>query len=131
MVILSLASWNVSLSPERIVVFIPTSSAFFDMVPKISSASNPSFSMIVIFISFNISFITGICSASSSGIPCLVALYPSNILCLCVGAFKSNATAIYSGFKSSNSLNKMAKKPYIALVYIPSGVVNILELIIP
>ena len=64
-----------------------------------------------IFIAFNISFIIGICSASSSGIPFLFALYPSYSLCLAVGAFKSKATTKYSGLISSNSLNKIAKKP--------------------
>ena len=66
--------------------------------------------------SFNTSLIIGICTANSSGIPCLFALYPSYILCLAVGAFKSNATAKYSGLKSSIILNKIAKKPYTAFV---------------
>lgn len=58
----------------------------------------------------------GICSASSFGIPFLVALYPAYILCLAVGAFKSKATTIYSGSKSSRILNRIAKNPYTALV---------------
>ena len=65
---------------------------------------------------FNISFKIGIWLASSFGIPFLVALYPSYILCLAVGAERSKATAIYSGFKSSIILKKTAKKPYTALV---------------
>lgn len=79
----------------------------------------------------NTSFIIGICWANSSGIPFLVALYPSYNLCLAVGAFKSNATAIYCGSTSSNNLNKIAKNPYIAFVYVPSFVVSILLPIIP
>ena len=106
-----LASWNVSLSPETIVTSKPSLSPLFASVPKISSASYPSFSIIVIFILVKISLIIGICSASSFGIPFLVALYPSYILCLAVGAFRSNATAIYSGFTSSITLNNIAKKP--------------------
>ena len=35
---------------------------------------------------------------------------------LAVGAFKSNATAIYSGFNSSSSLNIIAKNPYTAFL---------------
>ena len=83
------------------------------------------------FIALNTSFIIGICSANSSGIPFLFALYPSYILCLAVGAFRSNATTKYSGFKSSNSLNNIAKNPYTAFVYFPSFVVSILLPIIP
>ncbi len=80
---------------------------------------------------FNISLIIGICCANSSGIPFLVALYPSYNLCLAVGAFRSKATTKYLGLTSSNNLNKIAKKPYTALVYFPSFVVNILLPIIP
>ena len=128
---LSVASWNVSLSPESIITSLPCFSPNLESVPNISSASYPSFSIISIFIAFSTSFITGICSASSSGIPFRFALYPSYILCLAVGAFKSNATAIYSGFTSSNNLNKIAKNPYTAFVYFPSFVVSILLPIIP
>lgn len=64
-----------------------------------------------IFIACRISFMIGICSANSSGIPFLFALYPSYNLCLAVGAFKSKATTKYSGLISSNNLNIMAKKP--------------------
>lgn len=84
-----------------------------------------------IFIAVNISFIIGICSANSSGIPFLFALYPSYNLCLSVGPFKSKDTAIYCGFKSSIILNKIDKNPYIAFVYFPSFVINILLPIIP
>ena len=84
-----------------------------------------------IFIAFNISFIIGICSASSSGIPFLFALYPSYSLCLAVGAFKSNATTIYWGSTSSNNLKRIAKKPYTAFVYVPSSVCNICVPAIP
>ena len=84
-----------------------------------------------IFIALNTSFIIGICSANSSGIPFLFALYPSYSLCLAVGAFKSNATTRYSGFTSSSNLNKIAKNPYTAFVYVPSLVVSILLPIIP
>ena len=83
------------------------------------------------FISLKIFFIIGIWVANSSGIPWRLALYPSYILCLAVGAFKSNATAIYLGFKSSTILNSIAKKPYTAFVYVPSSVVSIFEPIIP
>ena len=37
--ILSEVNWNVSLSPERMVTFIPSFSALFERVPKTSSAS--------------------------------------------------------------------------------------------
>ena len=87
--------------------------------------------MTLIFIDLRISFNIGICSASSFGIPFLVALYPSYNLCLAVGAFKSNVTIKYSGSISSSTLKSIAKKPYTAFVYLPSGVVSILFPIIP
>lgn len=84
-----------------------------------------------IFIAVNISFIIGICSANSSGIPFLFALYPSYSLCLAVGFFKSNDTTKYLGSISSNNLNNIAKNPYTAFVYFPSLVISILLPIIP
>ena len=83
------------------------------------------------FIALKISFIIGICSANSSGIPLRFALYPSYNLCLAVGAFKSNATTKYCGLTSSNNLKSIDKNPYTAFVYFPSFVVNILLPIIP
>ena len=83
-----------SLSPESITTSSPFCSPYLESVPIISSPSYPSFSIMSIFIALRTSFIIGICSASSVGIPFLFALYPSYILCLAVGAFKSNDTPI-------------------------------------
>ena len=62
--------------------------------PKTASASYPSCSTTVIFIALSSSFIRGTCCFSSGCIGFLVPLYPSNALCLNVGADKSNATVI-------------------------------------
>ena len=60
-----------------------------------------------------------------------VALYPSYSLCLCVGAFKSNVTTMYSGFISSIILNIIVRNPYIAFVYVPSSVIISFDDIVP
>ena len=58
---------------------MPSASAFLARVPKMSSASRPACSMIVIPIARNTSFITGTCSRSSSGMGFRVPLYASYI----------------------------------------------------
>ena len=103
---------------------IPILSHLLDSVPRRSSASSPSCSIVRIPIACKTSFINGTCCLSSSAIGFLVPLYASNILWRKVGACTSNATVRYSGFSSSRILNIIFKNPYIAFVWSPSAFVR-------
>ena len=70
-VVESSMSWKLSRSPVRINVLMPWDLA---SVPMMSSASIPSCSTYFIPITSNICLTTGICTASSSGMPRRVAL---------------------------------------------------------
>ena len=59
----------------------------------------------------SVSFKSGSCTASSSGIGLRCALYPSYISCRKVGAGRSKATQSESGVSLSSSFCKMARKP--------------------
>ena len=55
----------------------------------------------------------------SSGCRSLLAFYSVKISDLKVGDFVSKATARWVGFSLFNSSNKVLRKPYTALVFIP------------
>ena len=121
-VVLPSTSWRASLSPVTITVSPPCPAFTRAMVPSRSSASQPSSSYRRMFMASSTSFSTGICTASSSGIPLRWALYSAKALCRKVGARISKATASPSGFSSSSSLRSMLRKPKMALVGRPSRV---------
>ena len=121
-VVRPLMSWRESLSPVTITVSPPCSPFTLAMVPRRSSASQPSSSYRRMFMASSTSFSTGIWTASSSGIPLRWALYPAKALCRKVGARMSKATASPSGSSSSSSLNRILRKPKMALVGRPSRV---------
>ena len=63
------------------------------------------------FMARSTSFITGICWASSSGIPWRVALYCSYFSWRKVGPLRSKATQRASGFSSWRTFSRMFRKP--------------------
>ncbi|MPN60788.1 hypothetical protein SDC9_208520 [bioreactor metagenome] len=70
-------SWRLSRSPVTILHSIPSLSQRRDTVPMTSSASKPSAVTWRTRMAERISFKTGSCAASSSGMPLRVALYCS------------------------------------------------------
>ena len=71
---LTLSDTNCRLSLSPVAIVQTASPLWRERVPRISSASYPGFSTIGTPIASSSSLSTGICCASSSGIPFLVAL---------------------------------------------------------